>query len=473
MLAASAYFLETATELADKLSCHVKFLVDVIVREGYRSPEIVLGFILNVPWMETGSLSSPTPDKTCYYLSTALSMAIDLSLYKIVIPSSVPRPQALLERLTPQNSLTAAVALHLDCHEDLLPSSDVARRALRSRERIWLCLYALEQGVCLARGRIPTVPTGMVIDHCENWHISEISHQNDGPIVAATVLRRDTHKLISSIRTTCDSCWSDLPANFSTTEWIQERIERFFEYWQSSWSFQVRSGGKLTPYLKIVATHTKLAAYCSAISHPSAPKKAQQPLCAAAIASALDVMKTALEPEVQQMAMPNNTIIMIAFAACFYLGLMSSTSNSLDVRTKDIIVKIVDFLEVKALLPRQRQRVPVIFCQHIRHLLDKSSVVANAGQPRTEANHRVKPGNETQDDSVAIREPPSHGEMGETGAAISDMTYDQILEEMTLAQSHIDSISANYWSFNESEYLDTLDLCFEPNPEELNAWPTH
>lgn len=455
ILRASSLFVDTAADLCRRLSAHVKHLVHIITTKTYRSPEIVLGFILIVPFLDTGTFLSPTQDVTCYYLATALSIAIDLSLHKIVVPSTTPRPQAVLEKLMPQNSIAVDKALHIDNHYNLVASSHIARRILRSRERIWLCLYVLEQGVCLARGRTPIVPAGMVVDTCDGWHISDISDQRDAPLIAATVLRRDTHKLISSIRITCDSDWQQLDSDSLTAELLKERIEKFFALWESSWAFQVQPDGKLTPYLKIVAAHTALAVYCGVISHPTIPTGAQKAFRTAALESALNVMRTALDPDLQQMALPNNTIIMVAFAACFYLGLAPSTRLPAKSDIRALIGRIADLLEKNGSSSHHLQRTPVIFCQHIRCLLAKPPRSSDMGVSNLAHAQKSKASMPLQSATT----PRGYVPLVEIDPLeISDMTYDQILEEMTLAQSDIDFISANYLTPVGSISMDFLDL---------------
>jgi hypothetical protein len=57
-----------------------------VVANRYRSVEIVLAFMVNIPWMQAGEQAAD--DDTGLYISTALSIALDLSLNKIVTPST-------------------------------------------------------------------------------------------------------------------------------------------------------------------------------------------------------------------------------------------------------------------------------------------------------------------------------------------------------------------------------------------------
>jgi hypothetical protein len=75
----------------------------------------------------------------------ATSMAIDLSLHKIVLPleSSKERYPGNFARA---DCIDPRVALCLDGFSDIDPSSDLGRRLLRRRERCWISLFVLERG---------------------------------------------------------------------------------------------------------------------------------------------------------------------------------------------------------------------------------------------------------------------------------------------------------------------------------------
>lgn len=109
----------------------------------YRSVEIVLAFLVNVPWMHPGEHSAD--DDTGFYISTALSIALDLALNKIVIPSSGYDVE-LLKRVAKADCIDARKALAMDGFENADPSSEWAQLLLRRRERVWIALFVLERG---------------------------------------------------------------------------------------------------------------------------------------------------------------------------------------------------------------------------------------------------------------------------------------------------------------------------------------
>jgi hypothetical protein len=112
-----------------------------------RSPEIVLAFIVNIPWMSPGEHWAD--DETCAYLAMALTVAIDLSLNKLIIPSPSMPQDAYLESVPKSDCISARKAMSLDGFEEVDPSSSWGQRLLRRRERIWLSLFTLDRGLVI------------------------------------------------------------------------------------------------------------------------------------------------------------------------------------------------------------------------------------------------------------------------------------------------------------------------------------
>jgi hypothetical protein len=75
----------------------------------------------------------------------ALTVALDLSLNKIVSPS-VSFERELLNRLARADCIDARRALHMDGFDDVDPSSEWGLRLLRRRERAWIALFVVERG---------------------------------------------------------------------------------------------------------------------------------------------------------------------------------------------------------------------------------------------------------------------------------------------------------------------------------------
>lgn len=143
IMAAAALFLPSAAALSNRLSRHCKWLAKRVVTHRYRSVEIVLAFMVNVPWMPPGDRLGD--DDTCSYIAMALTVALDLSLNKIVTPSS-SFDLDLLNRLPRADCIDAKRAMHMDGFDDVDPYSEWGRRLLRRRERTWIALFVVERG---------------------------------------------------------------------------------------------------------------------------------------------------------------------------------------------------------------------------------------------------------------------------------------------------------------------------------------
>lgn len=112
----------------------------------HKSIEIVLAFMVNIPWMFPGQHS--TDDEACVYISMATSVAIDLSLHKVIVPTDVLQEGSKLA-LARGECLDARTALAMDGYPDLDPWTDKAKLLLRNRERCWISLFVLERGCVL------------------------------------------------------------------------------------------------------------------------------------------------------------------------------------------------------------------------------------------------------------------------------------------------------------------------------------
>lgn len=143
IMAGAALFLPSASALSKRLSRHVKWLANRVMIHRHRSVEIVLAFMVNVPWMAPGDRLGD--DDTCAYIAMALTVALDLSLDKIVTPSSSFGPD-LIFQLARADCIDAKRALLMDGFDDVEPGSEWGRRLLRRRERAWIALFVVERG---------------------------------------------------------------------------------------------------------------------------------------------------------------------------------------------------------------------------------------------------------------------------------------------------------------------------------------
>lgn len=148
ILASSALFIPTAGALSKRLSNHVRTLAHRVMTRRHKSMEIVLAFMVNIPWMFPGQHS--TDDEACVYISMATSIAIDLSLHKIPVPTEVLQESSTLA-YSRGECLDSRTALSMDGYHDIEPWSERGKILLRSRERCWISLFVLERGYVILR----------------------------------------------------------------------------------------------------------------------------------------------------------------------------------------------------------------------------------------------------------------------------------------------------------------------------------
>ena len=463
ILAASALFLPDTGALSRRLNNHCKLLVQRITGGGYRSLEIVLAFMANVPWMQPGR-NWAMDDQTCFYLSTAMTIAIDLSLNKIVIPSSTMRPPGTMDRVAQADCIEAQRALNLDGHTDIDPASTLGRRLLRARERTWLALFTLDRGVCLARGRPWTVPIVPLIDTCDAWHVSDIADKEDGSMIASCVLRRDFGGLVSNIRTTCDNNQFSISDSANIVKYMREKVEGFFTNWYNTWSYQIRrSDGGIPPYVEILVSHGKLSAYCNVINHPTASMEMKQFFRAAGLTAALNVIRVAVQNEPRLQSMPNNSVIMVSFAACFILGLSTTRRGDqiyVAANAKKSIQEAANVLERIGSSPPHRKGASALFGKHIKRIMKQhtASIETNTTAERENLSYArsqvVHSANGMAAAPYALQSITDEPQQNFPG--FDSMTDDQLLDAIQNAKDDIDTFNAGLRP-EDGLFMDWLD----------------
>ncbi|CCC09580.1 unnamed protein product [Sordaria macrospora k-hell] len=322
--AAAALFMPTQGALSRRLSNHCKTLVNRIMVDRYRSVEIILAFMVNVPWMFPGKHS--TDDETCWYVSMATTMALDLSLHKIVVSMDALRDGSYNRGIARADCIDPKVALSLDGFGDVDSESELGRRLLRRRERCWIALFVLERGMCLARGR--------------------------------------THP--------------SLPPFYLPLTLVKEH--------------------RLPPYVQILVTHTRLSIYSSVINHPTAPTEVRHFFHAAGLSSALNVMRSAIQGEEQLSSMPNNTAIMISFAACFALrlsGQLSGGTSSLAPSVRTLIEETAGVLERIGTATEHRNGMSTLYGKYLKYIVKKAAAAAATSYEQLASTVRPRNGNGT------------------------------------------------------------------------------
>lgn len=125
----------------------------------------------------------------------------------------------------------------------------------------------------------------------------------------------------------------------------------------------------LPPYVEILASHTRLSMYSSVINHGTAPAAARHFFRAAGLSAALNVLRVAVQGESQLKTMPNNTAIMISFAACFALRVSAAADggkSSLAPSVRTLIAETTDVLERIGSTPVQRNGLSCLFARQLQ-----------------------------------------------------------------------------------------------------------
>ncbi|KAF6799425.1 zn 2cys6 transcription factor [Colletotrichum sojae] len=391
IMAASALFLPSAGALSKRLSSHCKTLAQRVLTKRHKSVEIVLAFMVNVPWMFPGQHS--TDDETCWYVNMAATIAIDLSLHKLLVPMEVLGSGSNMA-LTRGDCLDPRTALVMDGFGQVEHTSDLGQRLLRRRERCWIALFVLERGMSLARGRPYTVPVTRVIKDCDQWHRSSIADPMDGHLTSMAVLRRDLDGLLATVRALCDGSQGISSDGGLIAQSIQSAIERFFDQWLTEWGFSIGTGPqrRLPPYVEILVTHTRLSTYSGVINHPTAPMEVRQFFRTAGLSSAVTVMRAAIQGEAQLQSIPNNTTIMVSFAACFALTLSSyaTGSSNLAPSIRNLIEETADVLERIGSATKHRNGLSTLYGKYLKNIVRKAATAMD-GQPQAHMHHPEAP----------------------------------------------------------------------------------
>ncbi|ORY70454.1 uncharacterized protein BCR38DRAFT_107084 [Pseudomassariella vexata] len=386
--AASALFSPSMESLHKRLSIHRQKLASLVMANRYKSVEIILAFMVNIPWISAGEHWAD--DETSTYISMALTIALDLSLNKIILPL-YPDARTPRDSVASSDCISATKALGIDGLGHVDPNSLAGKRFVRRRERTWLSLFVLERGICLARGRDNVLPMSPLITTCDQWHLSDLADRWDGSIVSVVVLRRDLANLIARVRAICDAYVDTKDGDSIIVDRLKGEITHFFDRWYQTWPLQIgdREQLSLPPYVEILASHTRLSMYSSVVNHTTAPMSARHFFRAAGLSSALNVLRVAVQGEGQLKTMPNNTAIMISFAACFALRVSTvadGRGSSLAPSIRTLILETTDVLDRIGETPVQRKGLSCLFARQLREIL-KLATRGQMEQPASRDPH--------------------------------------------------------------------------------------
>ncbi|KAF6523041.1 hypothetical protein HZS61_014569 [Fusarium oxysporum f. sp. conglutinans] len=167
---------------------------------------------------------------------------------------------------------------------------------------------------------------------------------------------------------------------------IQGSIERFFDQWYTEWGVSIGKGPdrRLPPYVEILVTHTRLSIYGGVINHPTAPLEVRRFFHTAGLSSALNVMRAAIQGESQLQSMPNNTAIMISFAACFALTLSSYATggSALAPSVRNLIDETATVLERIGKVTRHRNGLSIKYGKYLKQIVRRAATGDGISDPR-------------------------------------------------------------------------------------------
>lgn len=135
ILAGASKFMEGQEATEIRLTAHTFRLLNSVIAEGYRSVEIVYSFLVICPWLPAGKHSSEDP--TTRYAALCVDMALSLHMDKAIVqlPGESKRG----------STLTTRQVITIDGLADTQFSDQRLSWTLRSRQRIWLCVFYFDR----------------------------------------------------------------------------------------------------------------------------------------------------------------------------------------------------------------------------------------------------------------------------------------------------------------------------------------
>jgi hypothetical protein len=262
------------------------------------------------------------------------------------------------------------------------------------------------------------------------------------------VLRRDLDELFRKVKSSCDN-YRIVDTGSEAAQAIKTTIESFYERWYATWSLAISEGGprSLPPYVEILVTHTQLSTYGGVINHPTAPVEVKRFFRAAGLSSALNVLRAAIQGESRLKSMPNNTVIMISFAACSALSLSvtpGDSHSSLAPSVRTLIEETAGVLERIGATPSHRNGASVLYGRFLRELIRRGPAIPLHSQPRTDARSLDLPDPvipatclSEQGPSLTAAQPvlPPPGDLWTEPMQFSAMSDDQIIDAVNRAGS--------------------------------------
>lgn len=198
----------------------------------------------------------------------------------------------------------------------------------------------------------------------------------------------------------------------------------------------------LPPYVEILVTHTRLSTYGGVINHPTAPLEVKRLFRAAGLSSALNVMRAAIQGESRLKSMPNNTVIMISFAACSAYSLSGTPTDSrstLAPSVRTLIEETASVLERIGGTPGHRNGASVLYGRFLRALIHRAPTNPNPNpqaemaRPTPSENMQPPPFNGYDPALSAAQPPQTPSALWSEPLQFSAMSDDQIIDAVNRA----------------------------------------
>jgi hypothetical protein len=122
------------------------------------------------------------------------------------------------------------------------------------------------------------------------------------------------------------------------------------------------------------------------INHPTAPSPIKRYFRTASLSSSLNVLRAAVQGEQKLQSMPNNTCIMISFAACFAVYLSTLGKSNLAPSIRVLIEESAGVLERIGTVTPHRNGTSYLYGRHLREII--SNTLNTPMRPQTPTHNR-------------------------------------------------------------------------------------
>lgn len=201
-------------------------------------------------------------------------------------------------------------------------------------------------------------------------------------------------------------------------------------------TFAARS---LPPYVEILVTHTQLSTYGGVINHPTAPLEVKRFFRAAGLSAALNVLRAAIQGESRLKSMPNNTVIMISFAACSALSLSVTRGDgksSLAPSVRTLIEETAAVLERIGATPSHRKGASVLYGRFLREIIRRGPTMPSSQPQPLQVPDQMFPASlSEQGHSLTVQQPLADVDLWAEPLQFSAMSDDQIIDAVNRAGS--------------------------------------